>query len=143
MKGVVSTTHAVLKGMVERKGGLIINLGSGAGHYPSPGQNVYAGTKAFVHQFSLALRADLKGKNIRVTVLEPGAVETEFSLKRFKGDVEKANKLYEGYRSLNADHIAKTILWIISQPEEVNVNSLQLMPTDQSFNGLSFDGFKE
>jgi 3-hydroxy acid dehydrogenase / malonic semialdehyde reductase len=139
IKGLVATTHVILKGMVERKRGHIINLSSVAGTYPYPGGNVYAGTKAFVHQFSLALRADLKGKNIRVTSLEPGAIETEFSLVRFKGDGEKAKSIYSNHRSLNADHIAHTIYWIATLPEIMNINTLEIMPTDQSFNGFSFD----
>jgi 3-hydroxy acid dehydrogenase/malonic semialdehyde reductase len=140
IKGLVTTTHAILPGMVARKRGHIINIGSSAGNYPYPGGNVYAATKAFANHFSIALRADVKGKNVRVTSIEPGAVETEFSLVRFAGDKEKADKVYSGYRKITADHIGKTVVWIATQPEEYNINSIEVMPTDQSFNAFSFDG---
>lgn len=139
IKGMVHMTREVLPGMIERGQGYVINLGSVAGNYIYPGGNIYAGTKAFVNHFSKALRADVKGRNIRVTSVEPGAVETEFSVVRFKGDKEKADSVYEGYRKLTADHIAKTILWLVNQPQEMNVNQIEIMPTDQSFAGFSFD----
>ena len=138
-KGLITLTHAVLPGMVERRNGYVINIGSIAGNYAYPGGNVYCATKAFVNHFSLNLRADVKGKNIRVTCVEPGAVETEFSVVRFKGNQEKADQVYEGYRKLTADHIAETLYWLASRPPEFNVNHIEVMPTDQSFNGLSFD----
>ena len=141
IKGLVHLTRLVLPGMIERKEGYIVNLGSVAGTYVYPGGNIYNGTKAFVNHFSTSLRADLKGKNVRVTSVEPGAVDTEFSLVRFKGDKDRADGVYSGYRKLTAEHIAKTILWLITQPQEMNVNHIEIMPTDQSFNGFSFDGF--
>lgn len=141
IKGMIYCTHAILPGMIERqnrnRGGHIINIGSTAGIYPYPGGNVYGGTKAFVAQFSLNLRADLTGKNIRVTVIEPGMAETEFSLVRFQGDQAKADKVYEGVEALTANDVANTIVWCASLPGHVNVNRLELMPTQQSFAGFA------
>jgi len=142
IKGLVHMTHQILPGMIERQCGQIINLGSIAGNYNYPGGHVYCGTKAFVNHFSKTLRADVKGKNIRVTSIEPGAVETEFSVVRFKGDQTKANDVYNNHRSLIADDIARTLWWIMTQPEQMNVNNIEIMPTDQSFNGFSFDKFE-
>jgi 3-hydroxy acid dehydrogenase/malonic semialdehyde reductase len=142
VKGLVHMTHQILPGMIERKGGVIVNLGSIAGNYNYPGGHVYCGTKAFVNHFSKTLRADVKGKNIRVTSVEPGAVETEFSVVRFKGDQEKADGVYNNHRPLNANHIARTLWWIMTQPPELNVNNIEVMPTDQSYNGFSFDKFE-
>src|SRR5262249_59068694 len=102
VKGLLYVTRAVLPGMVARDRGHVINLGSVAGTYPYPGGNVYGATKAFVEQFSLNLRADLAGKRIRVTNIEPGMAETEFSLVRFKGDEARARALYEGFPPLTA-----------------------------------------
>ncbi len=137
IKGLVYCTHAVLPGMVARNRGHIINLSSVAGSYPYPGGNVYGGTKAFVTQFSLNLRADLLGKNIRITSVEPGLAETEFSLVRFHGDAEKAAATYKGVKPLSAEDIANTILWIVTQPEHVNVNRIELMPTQQAFSAFA------
>ena len=104
-----------------------------AAGYPYPGGNVYGGTKAFVHQFSLNLRADLVDKNVRVTVIEPGMAETEFSLVRFEGDASKAAAVYNGVKPLSAEDIADTIFWVTTLPEHINVNVLELMPTQQAF----------
>jgi NADP-dependent 3-hydroxy acid dehydrogenase YdfG len=133
VKGLLYVTRAVLPGMVARDRGHVINLGSVAGSYPYPGGNAYGGTKAFVKQFSLNLRADLFGKRIRVTDIEPGMVETEFSLVRFHGDQERAAKVYQGVEVLSPEDVAETIFWCASQPAHVNVNRLELMPTMQSF----------
>ena len=133
IKGVMYCTHALLPGMVERDRGHIINIGSVAGNYPYPGGNVYGGTKAFIKQFSLNLRADLLGKNIRVTCIEPGMAETEFALVRFAGDTGKAAAVYEGVKALTAEDIAESIRWCASQPGHVNVNHIELMPTQQAF----------
>jgi NADP-dependent 3-hydroxy acid dehydrogenase YdfG len=133
LKGMVACTRALLPGMIARGRGHVINIGSVAGTYPYPGGNVYAGTKAFVHQFSIALRADLLGKGVRVTVVEPGMVETEFSRVRFKGDDERAATVYQNFAALTADDIAEAIFWASSQPPRVNVNSIELMPQDQAF----------
>ncbi|WP_321787459.1 SDR family NAD(P)-dependent oxidoreductase [Paraburkholderia sp. J94] len=133
IKGLVYCTHAVLKGMVARDRGWIVNLGSTAGTYPYPGGNVYGATKAFVHQFSLNLRADLVGKNVRVCSIEPGLCGgTEFSTTRFKGDSAQADKVYEGTDPITADDLANTIRWLISLPEHVNINAIEMMPTCQA-----------
>lgn len=133
LKGLVTCTRALLPGMIARGVGHIINLGSVAGSYPYPGGNVYAGSKAFVHQFSLALRADLLGKGVRVTSIEPGMVETEFSRVRFKGDDDRADAVYQNFEALTADDIAQSIFWCASLPARVNINRLELMSQSQSF----------
>lgn len=133
IKGVLHATQAILPGMVQRGRGHIINLGSVAGTYPYPGGNVYAATKAFVHQFSLSLKADLLGTPVRSTTIEPGMVETEFSTVRFGGDQEKAAAVYQGMKPLSSQDIADTVLWVASRPAHVNINSVELMPVDQAF----------
>jgi 3-hydroxy acid dehydrogenase / malonic semialdehyde reductase len=132
-KGLVYCTRAVLPGMVARGRGHVINLGSVAGSYPYPGGNVYGGTKAFVHEFSLNLRSDLHGTGVRVTCVEPGMADTEFSLTRFGGDRAKADAVYAGMQPLTPDDIAESIHWAATLPEHVNVNTIELMPTTQSF----------
>ena len=132
-RGLVTMTRAVLPGMVERNRGHVVNVGSVAALYPYPGGNVYGATKAFVHQFTLNLRADLLGTAVRATVVEPGMAETEFSLVRFSGDASKASKVYEGVKPLTAQDIAEAILWIVSLPAHVNVNAIELMPVQQAF----------
>jgi 3-hydroxy acid dehydrogenase/malonic semialdehyde reductase len=131
--GLMHVTRAVLPGMVERNAGTIINLGSVAGSYAYPGGHVYGASKAFVKQFSLNLRADLAGKNIRVTDLEPGLVGgSEFSTVRFAGDQAKADAVYAGTTPLNPDDIAEAAAWIVSLPPHVNINRLEMMPTCQA-----------
>jgi len=137
IKGLVYCTRAILPNMVERNGGLIINIGSIAGNWPYPGGNVYGATKAFVQQFSRNLRADLLGKNIRVTNVEPGIAETEFSIVRYHGDEEKAKKVYQHTRALSAQDIADIIWWLANSPEHVNINQLEVMPTLQAWGPLS------
>ncbi len=138
VKGLMYVTRAVLPGMVERDRGHVVNLGSVAGEWPYPGGNVYGATKAFVHQFSLNLRADLLGKNVRVTDVAPGlSGGTEFSQVRFKGDVEKAGKVYEGTTPLSADDVADAIHWVVTRPAHVNINSIQMMPVSQAFGPLA------
>jgi 3-hydroxy acid dehydrogenase / malonic semialdehyde reductase len=132
-KGLVYCTRAILPGMVARRTGHVISLGSVAGSYPYPGGNVYGGTKAFVHQFSLNLRSDLHGTGVRVTSIEPGMADTEFSLTRFSGDRAKADAVYAGMQPLTPDDIAESIHWAATQPGHVNVNTIELMPTAQSF----------
>ncbi|GAB3467369.1 bifunctional NADP-dependent 3-hydroxy acid dehydrogenase/3-hydroxypropionate dehydrogenase YdfG [Massilia terrae] len=133
-KGLVTMTRAVLPAMVERGSGLIINLGSVAGHYPYPGGNVYGATKAFVEQFTLNLRADLAGTGVRATNLAPGLCGgTEFSNVRLKGDDAGAAKVYEGTTPLTAQDIAATAYWIASLPPHININSIEMMPTCQGF----------
>jgi 3-hydroxy acid dehydrogenase / malonic semialdehyde reductase len=132
-KGLVYCTRAILPGMVARRRGHVINLGSVAGSYPYPGGNVYGGTKAFVHQFSLNLRSDLHGTGVRVTCVEPGMADTEFSLTRFGGDKAKADEVYQGMQPMTAQDIAESIFWAASMPQHVNVNTIELMATAQSF----------
>lgn len=135
IKGLVHMSRAFLPGMVERKCGHVINLGSVAADYPYPGGNVYGGTKAFVKQFSLNLRADLIGTPVRVTCIEPGMCSgTEFSNVRFKGDDEKASKVYTGVKALSADDVAEAIYWSATLPSHMNINVLELMPVQQAFN---------
>ena len=133
IKGVIYLTKAVLPGMIRRGHGHIINIGSVAGSWPYPGGNVYGSTKAFVQQFSRNLRSDLSGKNIRVSLVEPGMSETEFSLIRFEGDQEKAKAVYHSMSPLSADDIAETVFWICSMPAHVNVNQIELMPIAQAW----------
>jgi len=136
--GLVTMTRAVLPGMVERNRGLVINLGSVAGHYPYPGGNVYGATKAFVEQFTLNLRADLAGTGVRATNLAPGLCGgTEFSNVRFKGDDAAAAKVYEGTVPLTADDIAATAYWIATLPPHININLIEMMPTCQGFSPFS------
>ncbi|MCC7260801.1 MAG: SDR family oxidoreductase [Alphaproteobacteria bacterium] len=138
VKALVALTRAVLPGMVARDRGHVVNIGSIAGSYPYPGGNVYGATKAFVEQFSLNLRADLLGTNVRVTNIEPGlSAETEFSLVRFRNDAEKAKKVYEGTQPLTAEDIADAILWAITRPAHVNINRIELMPTCQASGPLA------
>ena len=135
IKGLVHMSRAFLPGMVERKCGHVINLGSVAANYPYPGGNVYGGTKAFVKQFSLNLRADLIGTPVRVTCIEPGmCAGTEFSNVRFKGDDDKASKVYDGVKALSADDVAEAIYWSATLPSHMNINVLELMPVQQAFN---------
>jgi 3-hydroxy acid dehydrogenase/malonic semialdehyde reductase len=133
-QGLVTMTRAVLPDMVARGTGLVINIGSVAGHYPYPGGNVYGATKAFVEQFTLNLRADLVGTGVRATNIAPGLCGgTEFSNVRFKGDDSAAAKVYENTQPLTAKDIADTAYWIATLPPHVNVNSIELMPTCQGF----------
>jgi 3-hydroxy acid dehydrogenase/malonic semialdehyde reductase len=132
VRGVAAVSRAVLPGMVERNRGHVINIGSIAGSYPYPGGNVYGGTKAFVRQFSLALRADLLGKNVRVTSIEPGMAETEFALVRFQNEA-KAKAVYEGVAPLTAEDVAGVVFYAATVPAHVNINRIELMPTQQAF----------
>jgi len=138
VKGLVYCTRLLLPGMVERNRGHIVNLGSTAGEWPYPGGNVYGAAKAFVHQFSNNLRADLLGTAIRVTDIQPGLVGgTEFSEVRFKGDKKKAAAVYEGAQPLTPEDIAETIHWVATRPAHVNINSIQLMPVCQAYGPLA------
>jgi 3-hydroxy acid dehydrogenase / malonic semialdehyde reductase len=133
-KGLMYVTHAVLPGMVARRRGHVVNLGSVAGTYPYPGGNVYGATKAFVHQLSLNLRSDLHGTGVRVTCIEPGLVGgTEFSVVRFGGAADKAAAVYANTQPLSAADVAESVLWAIRQPPHVNINVIELMPVVQSF----------
>ena len=132
-KGLAYCTRAILPGMVARRRGHVINLGSVAGTYPYPGGNAYGGTKAFVHQFSLALRSDVHGTGVRVTCIEPGMADTEFSTVRFHGDRAKADNVYAGMQPLTAEDVAESIFWAATLPRHVNINLIELMATAQSF----------
>ena len=137
IKGLLYATRAILPGMVARDRGHVVNIGSVAGTYPYAGGNVYGATKAFVEQLSLNLRADLFGRRVRVTNIEPGLAESEFSLVRFKGDEEKAKAVYKGVTPLSPDDIAEAVFWCATLPDHVNINRLEVMPVMQSFAGFS------
>lgn len=128
---LVSITHKLLPQLIERKGA-IINLASVAANYPYPGGNVYGATKAFVRQFSLNLRSDLIGTGVRVCSIEPGMVETEFTLVR-TGSQETSDKVYAGVNPMTAEDIAATMLWVAGQPPHLNVNTIELMPVNQAW----------
>lgn len=133
IKGLLYCTRQVLPGMVARRRGHIVNIGSVAGSTPYPGGNVYGATKAFVRQFSNNLLADLLGTPIRVTNIEPGLAETEFSLVRFNWDVKRAAEVYKGTRPLTATDIAEIIFWVTSQPPHININRVEVMPVCQAW----------
>ena len=135
VRALVNLTHALLPTLIERRGA-IINVSSTAATYPYTGGNVYGGTKAFVSQFSLGLRADVHGTGVRVTALEPGMAETEFTLVRTHGDQAASDALYKGAEPMTADDIADTIWWVANLPPHLNVNRLEMMPTKQSFAGF-------
>jgi serine 3-dehydrogenase len=134
--GLVALTRALLPKLVERKG-QIINLSSVAGTYPYKGGAVYAGTKAFVHQFSLDLRCDLGGTGVRVTSVEPGMAETEFTIVRTGGDKEASDKLYAGMDPMTADDLADLFWWLANLPPHLNINTIELMPVSQSWAGFT------
>ena len=135
IRALVNLTHALLPTLIARRGA-IVNVSSTAATYPYSGGNVYGGTKAFVSQFSLGLRADLHGTGVRVTALEPGMAETEFTLVRTHGDQAASDALYKGAAPMTADDIAATIHWIATLPPHLNINRLEMMPTSQSFAGF-------
>ncbi len=130
--GLLAITRAVLPGMKARGRGHVVNLSSIAGSFQYPGGNVYGATKAFVTQLSLMMRADLLGSPIRVTNIEPGMVETDFSLVRFKGNRQRAGAVYEGTTPLTAADIAETIRWAMSLPAHVNIDRIEVMPVTQA-----------
>ncbi|HKN28522.1 MAG TPA: SDR family NAD(P)-dependent oxidoreductase [Roseiarcus sp.] len=132
---LASLTHKLLPGLIARRGA-IINLSSVAATYPYPGGNAYGGTKAFVKQFSLGLRSDLHGTGVRVTSIEPGMVDTEFTLVRTGGDKAASEALYRGVNPMTGDDIAATMLWVAELPPHLNINRLELMPVSQSFAGF-------
>jgi serine 3-dehydrogenase (NADP+) len=130
--GLVTLTHWLLPKLIARKGA-IINISSVAASYPYPGGNVYGGSKAFVVQFSLGLRSDLHGTGVRVTSIEPGMTETEFTLVRTSGNQAASDTLYKGANPMTAENIAETLFWVTSLPVHMNVNRIELMPVSQSF----------
>ena len=137
IKGLLYVTRALLPEMVERRCGHVVNIGSVAADNPYPGGNVYGATKAFVWQFSRNLRADLFGYGVRVTDIAPGLAETEFSLVRFHGDRDRAEAVYKGMQPLTAEDIARATLWALEQPAHVNVNRIELMPTQQTWGAMA------
>ena len=136
MTGLVALTRALLPTLIERKGA-IVNLSSVAATYPYQGGAVYAGTKSFVRQFSLDLRCDLAGTGVRVTSIEPGMAETEFTIVRTGGDKQASDKLYAGVDPMTGDDLAETIWWVANLPPHLNVNTLELMPVNQSWAGFA------
>ncbi|URI10215.1 SDR family NAD(P)-dependent oxidoreductase [Aquincola tertiaricarbonis] len=135
--GLVNVTRAIVPGMVARGRGTVINIGSIAGEVPYPGGNVYGATKAFVHQFTHNLNADLIGTGVRASCVEPGLVGgTEFSNVRFHGDDQKAASVYAGTQPLTAEDIADTVHWLASRPPHVTINAISMMPNCQSFGPL-------
>ncbi len=131
-------SRQILPQMVQRNTGHIINIGSIAGSYAYKGGNVYGATKAFVEQFSINLRTDLLGTKVRVCNLAPGMLgKSEFSLVRFHGDEKAAKAVYEGVQALRPEDVAESIRWILEQPEHVNINSMEIMPTCQAPAGLA------
>ena len=141
VKGFLYVARAVIPLLRKQKSAHIFNLGSVAGRTPYFGGNVYCGTKAFVGQFSLALRNDLRGSNIKVTNIAPGLCKTEFSEVRFKGDKKKADAVYEGTKYLSAKDIAQVICAILSLPEHININEIELMPVTQSWAGFHLERY--
>jgi 3-hydroxy acid dehydrogenase/malonic semialdehyde reductase len=137
IKGVMFCTRLIVPAMVQRNRGYILNIGSTAGFCPYPGANVYGASKAFVHQFSQNLRSDLLGSAIRVTVIQPGMVKTDFSSVRFKGDQAKADAVYENTNPITAEDIADTVHWCISRPAHLNINNIEMMPVCQTHGPLS------
>lgn len=136
VKGLLRLTRAVLPGMVRRGKGHVVNLGSTAGRLVYPGGAVYCASKFAVRAISEGIRMDVHGSGVRVTNIEPGLVETEFSDVRFRGDHERAAKVYQGYEPLTADDIAETILWCVQRPARVNVQELVIYPTAQATVGM-------
>ncbi len=140
VKGLMYSTRLLLPRLIAHgRGASIVNLGSVAGNYPYPGSHVYGATKAFVKQFSLNLRCDLQGTGVRVTNLEPGLCESEFSLVRFGGDQARYDATYAGAEPIQPQDIADTIFWIMNTPAHVNINSLELMPVTQSWAGFAIE----
>lgn len=132
VKGLLYVSRIVSNGMVENGSGHIINLGSIAGKESYPNGNVYCATKAAVDSLSKSMRMDLLPHGIKVTAIHPGAVETEFSIVRFKGDVEKANNVYKGFEPLHPEDVADVIYFCASRPAHVNINDMLVMPTAQA-----------
>lgn len=137
IKGLLHTVRAALPAMVARKEGHVVFTGSVAGDYPYPGGNTYGATKAFVKQFSLGVWADVAGKGVRVTNIEPGLTETEFSLVRFKGDDQRAGTVYSGIDPMTGEDIAEQVFFACTLPRHVNINRIQAMASVQGFTGLS------
>ncbi|MBC8007526.1 MAG: SDR family NAD(P)-dependent oxidoreductase [Prolixibacteraceae bacterium] len=136
--GLVTITHRLLPTLIAQKGA-VINISSVAASYPYPGGNVYGGTKAFVKQFSLGLRSDLHGTGVRVTCIEPGMAETEFTLVRTSGNQSASDNLYKGANPMTAQDVAETLFWVATLPPHMNINRMELMPVSQSFGPFQVD----
>ncbi|MDG5487973.1 SDR family NAD(P)-dependent oxidoreductase [Sphingomonas sp. BGYR3] len=136
ISALVAITHKLLPVLIERKGA-IINLGSIAGNYAYPGGNVYAASKAFVNHLSHVLRADLNGTGVRVTCIEPGMAETEFTVVRTGGNQQASDNLYAGVNPITSEDLADTMLWIATLPPHLNINRIEIMPVHQSFAGFA------
>jgi sulfoacetaldehyde reductase len=134
--GLVNVTHSLLPTLCAQESASIINLASIAANWAYPGSHVYGASKAFVAQFSRNLRSDFAGTGVRVTSLEPGLSESEFSLVRFKGDQEKYNQIYNNAHALQPEDIANIIFWIAEQPAHININSLEVMPISQAWDNF-------
>jgi 3-hydroxy acid dehydrogenase / malonic semialdehyde reductase len=132
-KALVHATRALVPAMIERGRGHVVHIGSVAGSYPYPAGHVYGATKAFVHQFSQAMKSDLAGTGVRVTCIEPGMVETEFSVVRFAGDQRRADAVYQGMTPLTAHDIAELVAFAVTRPPHVNLNVIEVMPEAQGF----------
>jgi 3-hydroxy acid dehydrogenase / malonic semialdehyde reductase len=132
LKGLLYVTRAVLPGMVERGRGHVINIGSTAGHDVYPKGNVYCATKFAVNALTQGMRMDLLGTGVRVSTVDPGMVETEFSLVRFHGDAERADRVYQGLQPLTAGDVADAVLWCATRPPHVNIDEIILKPTAQA-----------
>ena len=137
IRGAMNVIHAVLPSMVERSSGQIINMGSIAASYAYPTSNVYGATKAFIKRLSLNLRTDLAGTGVRVTDIEPGVVETEFTENRLRGDVNAAKSLYDSFRALQPADVARVVEFVTSTPQHVNIDTIEVMPTDQTATGFT------
>ncbi|MEI2416616.1 SDR family NAD(P)-dependent oxidoreductase [Orrella sp. JC864] len=138
--GLVNVTHALLPRLIETGAGAsIINIGSVAGQWPYPGGHVYGATKAFVQQFSYNLRCDLIKTGVRVTDIAPGMAETEFSLVRYKGNQDAAEKIYRGTTPMSAEDIAEQIFYVASLPPHLNINRLEIMPVRQAWSPFAVD----
>jgi len=134
--GLVNVTHCLLPTLRAQKSSSVINLASIAANWAYPGSHVYGASKAFVAQFSRNLRCDFAGTGVRVTSLEPGLSESEFSLVRFNGDQDKYDQIYNGTSAIQPEDIADIILWIAEQPAHININSLEVMPTSQAWDNF-------
>ena len=134
--GLVNVTHSLFETLKKQPQASIINLASIAGNWAYPGSHVYGASKAFVAQFSRNLRCDFVGTNVRVTSLEPGLCESEFSLVRFNGDQDKYDALYKNANAIQPEDIANIIFWIAEQPKHININSLEVMPTSQAWDNF-------
>ncbi len=132
---LVTLTHKLLAKLIERKG-MIVNISSIAAHYPYPGGNVYGATKAFVSQFTRGLRSDLHGTGVRVTSIEPGMAETEFTLVRTGGNQAASDNLYRGTHPIKPEDIADIVFWVANEPPHLNINQIEIMPVSQSWQGF-------